>query len=91
MDRGAWQATVLGVPKSWTQLRGWSHTNTTGEPGPSEVEEKPWQTASVDGGEIEGREEAWFQEATFGRTFLSVKRNRLGGCKGFECGRERAR
>ena len=28
MDRGAWQATVLGVPKSWTQHRAHTHTHT---------------------------------------------------------------
>ena len=26
MDRGAWQATVHGIPKSWTQLSNWAHT-----------------------------------------------------------------
>ena len=26
MDRGAWQATVHGVPKSWTCLSDWAHT-----------------------------------------------------------------
>ena len=26
MDRGAWQATVHGVPKSWTRLRNEPHT-----------------------------------------------------------------
>ena len=25
MDRGAWQATVHGVAKSWTQLSGYAH------------------------------------------------------------------
>ena len=55
------------------------------------MEEKSQQTTSVDGGELEGREEAEFPEAAFGRTFLSMKRNRLGGYKGFECGRGRAR
>ena len=28
MDRGAWQATVHGVPKSWTWLSDWTHTHT---------------------------------------------------------------
>ena len=27
MDRGAWQATVLAVTKSWTQLRDLMHTH----------------------------------------------------------------
>ena len=26
MDRGAWQATVHGVAKSWTQLTNYAHT-----------------------------------------------------------------
>ena len=26
MDRGAWQATVLGVTKTWTWLSDWTHT-----------------------------------------------------------------
>ena len=26
MDRGAWQATVHGVPKCWTWLSNWTHT-----------------------------------------------------------------
>ena len=28
MDRGAWQATVHGVAKSWTRLRDFTHTQT---------------------------------------------------------------
>ena len=28
MDRGAWQATVHGVAKSWTQLSNWAHRDT---------------------------------------------------------------
>ena len=28
MDRGAWQATVYGVTKSWTWLSNWAHTLT---------------------------------------------------------------
>ena len=28
MDRGAWQATVHSVAKSWTRLRGWARTHT---------------------------------------------------------------
>ena len=28
MDRGAWQAAVYGIPKSWTQLSDWAHTHT---------------------------------------------------------------
>ena len=28
MDRGAWQAAVYGVAKSWTQLSYWAHTHT---------------------------------------------------------------
>ena len=28
MDRGAWQATVDGVPKSWTRLRNYITTTT---------------------------------------------------------------
>ena len=28
MDRGAWQAAVHGVTKSWTGLSNWSHTHT---------------------------------------------------------------
>ena len=28
MDRGAWQATVHGVAKSWTRLNVWTHLNT---------------------------------------------------------------
>ena len=27
MDRGAWQATVHGVSKSWTQLSNWTHAH----------------------------------------------------------------
>ena len=29
MDRGAWQATVHGVIKTWTWLRGWAHSTRT--------------------------------------------------------------
>ena len=27
MDRGAWQASIHGVTKSWTQLSGWALVN----------------------------------------------------------------
>ena len=32
MDGGAWQATVCGVAKRWTQLRDWTNTTTTHHP-----------------------------------------------------------
>ena len=31
MDRGAWQAIVHGVAKSWTQLSDWTHTQRSGK------------------------------------------------------------
>ena len=31
VDKGAWQATVYGVTKSWTWLNNWAYTHTLGE------------------------------------------------------------
>ena len=37
MDRGAWQAVVHWVAKSWTQLCDWEHTHTLGQFRPMEL------------------------------------------------------
>ena len=41
MDRGAWEATVHGVPKSWTRLRDFTFTFMLGFPDGSVVKNLP--------------------------------------------------
>ena len=63
-DRGAWQATVHGVTKSWTQLSMYTHTHTYPEALPLEADLAPtdtWQNLDTSlvappGGRSYGRE-----------------------------------